>query len=144
MSGRWVPMTRAALLVTLMLASWVSGRTDRAWAATPSDRNPFLSIEEQTVRPVETRPPPQRTVERITRPPLTAIVYHPGDAVAIIDGRIVRVGDRVESKQVMEITPEQVWLQDQRARYLLELSDVVGFARPRGGDGTTAVEHRAP
>ena len=117
------------LIVAFAVAHPSSGWADR----TALERNPFLSIEEQTVRPVEDRPI-QRTIERLTRPPLTAIVSHSGDAVAVIGGRIVRVGDEVESKDVVEITPERVWLQDQHTRYLLELSDVVGFTRDRGAD----------
>lgn len=101
------------------------------------NRNPFLSIEEQTVRPVEDRPI-QRTIKRLTDPPLTAIVSHSGDTVAVIGGQIVRVGDQVESKDVVEITAEQVWLQDHDTRYLLELSDVVEFTRDRGVNETAA------
>lgn len=123
-------VNRVGLIVAFAVAHPSYGWADR----TALERNPFLSIEEQTVRPVEDRPPIQRTIERLTRPPLTAIVSHSGDAVAVIGGRIVRVGDEVESKDVVEITPEHVWLQDQHTRYLLELSDVVGFTRDRGAD----------
>jgi hypothetical protein len=123
-------VNRAVLIATLAVAYPSYGWGDQ----TALDRNPFLSIEEQTVRPVEDRPI-QRTIERLTRPSLMAIVSHSGDAVAVIGGQIVRVGDEVESKDVVEITAEQVWLQDHDTRYLMELSDVVEFVRDRGASG---------
>jgi apolipoprotein N-acyltransferase len=85
-------------------------------------RDPFLSMEEQGLKASE-------ELERITQPSLEAIIYNPERKLAIIEGKILTVGDRIDSKEVVEIRPDGVILGEKGKLYLLELGDVVSFRR---------------
>jgi hypothetical protein len=80
-------------------------------------RDPFLSMEEQGLKVSE-------ELEKINEPKLSAIIYSPEHKLAIIEGKILKVGDKVDSKEIVEIKPEGVVLKEAGKLYLLKLEDV--------------------
>ena len=83
-------------------------------------RDPFVSLEKQGLQVSE-------ELEEITQPKLSAIIYGPGEKLAIIKGQILKTGDIVDSKEIVDIRPESIVLKESGKRYLLKLTDVVGF-----------------
>ncbi len=52
---------------------------------------------------------------------LTAIVYRPGSAAALINGRTMREGDRIGSSQVVHIESKRVVMRNEDGIYSLTL-----------------------
>lgn len=52
---------------------------------------------------------------------LTAIVYRPGNAAALINGRVMKEGDKVGSSQVMHIEAKRVVMRNEDGIYSLTL-----------------------
>lgn len=52
---------------------------------------------------------------------LTAIVYRPGSAAALINGRVMKEGDRMGSSQVMHIEAKRVVMRNEDGIYSLTL-----------------------
>lgn len=100
--------------------------------------NPFLTPEEQQVLAsgaVRTRLDSLR---------VTAIIYAPPLSQAIVDGRMVREGDVIDRKEVIEIQPEAVVLRElgnSQQEYLVEL-EVVAGSRPPPPSQTGFVQPR--
>lgn len=55
---------------------------------------------------------------------LSAILYSPLRSRAIIDGRILEIGDYIDNKEVIEIQPEAVILKDAQSQYIVRLKKV--------------------
>jgi hypothetical protein len=73
------------------------------------------------IPPVEPKPAPRRPVTRSEVPlafnaDLGSILYASDRRLAIIDGRIVELGDDVRGAQVVDITPAAVLLRDAEGR----------------------------
>lgn len=81
--------------------------------------NPFLTQEEREV--FRERP----KYERFIGPKLSAILYNPGNSKAVIDGKIVREGDTVDGKKVLQISPNWVILTDLQRKFILEIERFV-------------------
>lgn len=99
-------------------------KVDPAWP-----RNPFVGPGEGSARPqavagVEAGPPAE--------PVVRSILYSIGRRLAIVDGRIVSVGDRVGEATVVEITPNTVVLRGGAGeRRTLTLRPTAGTGRGR-------------
>lgn len=52
---------------------------------------------------------------------LTAIVYRPGNAAALINGRVMKEGDRIGSSQVMHIEAKRVVMRNEDGIYSLTI-----------------------
>ena len=68
-----------------------------------------------TVAPSVRRPPPEE-VPLPFEATLGTILYGADRKLAIIDGRIVQVGDDVRGARVVEITPNSVLFRDRQGR----------------------------
>jgi hypothetical protein len=53
---------------------------------------------------------------------LTAILYHPQSKMAIVNGRMVRVGDQIEGRQVVSIGPDHIVVREGRVTRRLEVA----------------------
>lgn len=53
---------------------------------------------------------------------LTAIVYRPGNAAALINGRIMKEGDRIGSSQVVHIEAKRVVMRNEDGIYSLSMT----------------------
>lgn len=82
--------------------------TDQARASAPWGRNPFLTDEESK----------QTEVERVR---LDTVIVGLPKAVAVIDGRTVMVGEKVNEDRVVEIRPDAVVLEREGKKKLLRL-----------------------
>lgn len=80
--------------------------------------NPFLSREEEEYFKQDKG---QLLIENMT---ISAIFYSPQRRSAIIDGRIVKEGDRIGDKTIIQIGEESVVLRDEESEYLLKLEGV--------------------
>src|SRR5205085_9475252 len=78
--------------------------------ATPPIRAPEV-VAAPTVAPPVRRPPPEE-VPLPFEATLGTILYGADRKLAIIDGRIVQVGDDVRGARVVEITPNSVLFRD--------------------------------
>lgn len=85
-------------------------------------RNPFVDRRREPVPVVEraaAQPPPPTSA---ADPLPTSILYSPSRRLAIIDGRIVGVGDTVQGSRVVEILPNALVLESPaRGRRRLEM-----------------------
>lgn len=52
---------------------------------------------------------------------LTAIIYRPGNAAALINGRVMKEGDRIGSSQVMHIEARRVVMRNEDGIYSLTM-----------------------
>lgn len=84
--------------------------------------NPFLTQEEREMFRKKSK------YEELLGPELSAILFYPGNNKAIIDGKIIKEGDTVNGKKVLEINPESVILTDLQRKFILELSTPAPFA----------------
>ena len=83
-------------------------------------RNPFINVQ----LPAMERTSSRQTPEAVAEPELVvaSILHSPQRRLAIINGRIMRVGDRVGSSTILEIEPRAVILESPGgARQTLEL-----------------------
>lgn len=77
--------------------------------------NPFLTEEEE-----------RAFAEQGKRIPidyfvLSAILYSSSASKAIINGRILEIGDYIDNKEIIEIQPEAVILKDSQSEYIVRL-----------------------
>lgn len=61
---------------------------------------------------------------------LTAILYHPQSQLAIVNGRMVKVGDEIEGRQVVAIDPDHIVIREGKLTRRLE---VPKFTMERAG-----------
>ncbi|MFH0790320.1 MAG: hypothetical protein V2A64_01665 [Candidatus Omnitrophota bacterium] len=82
--------------------------------------NPFLTREEEAfLKDTGKRIP----IENIM---LSAVLYSQVEkSKAVINGRILKVGDLIENKQVIEIQPEAVVLKDTQGEYIVNLKNIL-------------------
>lgn len=86
---------------------------------TGSRRSPFLTFEEN-----------QKVSEfgnasDIDYLALSAIFYSRTGSVAIIDGKVLREGDIVDNKEIVEIMPEAVILKDAQNEYIIKIKGIL-------------------
>ena len=75
--------------------------------------NPFLTKEEEaSIRNSYEKPLSLR---------LSAIFYSPPNSKAIIDGRILKEGDKINNKIIKEIKLREVILKDSNSKYILRI-----------------------
>ena len=67
--------------------------------------NPFLDKKQE----LQYEDEDERTIDNMS---LTAILYSGKDSRAMVDGRIVKIGDVIDNKEVMEITSEKIIFKD--------------------------------
>lgn len=79
-------------------------------ASVPWGRNPFLTEEE--TRHVAT--------ERLR---VNAIIFGPPKAVAVVDGRTVAVGEKIDEDKVVAIRPDAVILEREGRKKILKLDE---------------------
>jgi hypothetical protein len=86
----------------------------------PAPPAPVTRAETPTVEPAPRQQPPPRVAPAETAigfdASLGTILYSPDRKLAIVDGRIVGVGDEVRGARVTEITPNAVILRDAQGR----------------------------
>jgi len=81
--------------------------------------NPFLKLEERESDRLKNQ---RKTIDYLN---LTAIFHSPPTSRAIVEGKIVKEGDIIDNKRVIEIQPEAIVLKDFEGEYILELRDVI-------------------
>ena len=82
-------------------------------------RNPFLTMEEE-------EPFRHKRGEVVSYLNLSAIFYSPPYSYAIVNGRIVKKGDLIDGKEVTEINPEEIVLNDSGGRcYVAKVRRIV-------------------
>lgn len=95
-------------------------------------RNPFLTPKEEStlkggVLEVEEREDEEEQKANIlSNLKLEAIFYSPNRKTAIINGQIVKPGDRILGCEILNITPDSVDLEIERQRCTLPLQGVIG------------------
>jgi hypothetical protein len=83
-------------------------------------RNPFLNNEERTYYGDDTR-------DILTNLHASAIFYVPGNARAMINGRIVKEKDFLDNKMIIRIKEEEIILRDIKGKeYVVKLRKVKG------------------
>jgi len=80
--------------------------------------NPFLTAEEEQYFKDE------RLGTSLDYLLLSAIFYFPGQSKAIINGQILKVSDFIDNKEIVEILPNAVILQDNKGEYFVGLKKV--------------------
>jgi hypothetical protein len=94
-------------------------REEEAAQLALSRSNPFLTKEEEeNFKETQGR----IIVEDMT---LSAVMYSPPDSKVIIDGSILKEGDNIGSKKIIEIQPKAVILRDESSKreYILRTKD---------------------
>jgi hypothetical protein len=86
--------------------------------------NPFLTLEEETA--LKSRP----DAIPINYLMLTAIFYSPSNSRAIVDGEILKKGDFIDNKEIINISPEEIILKDNNSRYVLKMRNVFNRNQP--------------
>lgn len=87
-------------------------------------RNPFLTQEEEQEKELA------GAGNRISLdyPILSAILYSSFQiSKAIINGEILKIGDYIDNKEIIEIQPEAVILKDAQAQYIIRLKNIPGL-----------------
>lgn len=90
-------------------------------AAKEPTRNPFLTEEEENEL-VDTGNliPADYLI-------LSAVIYSSlNKSKAIVNGQILKMGDYIDDKEIVEIQPEAVILKDARAQYIIRLKNIPG------------------
>ncbi|MEK7578605.1 MAG: hypothetical protein AAB456_02710 [Patescibacteria group bacterium] len=90
-------------------------------AAKEPIRNPFLTEEEENEL-IDTGNliPADYLI-------LSAVIYSSlNKSKAIVNGQILKMGDYVDNKEIIEIQPEAVILKDARAQYIIRLKNIPG------------------
>ncbi len=82
-------------------------------------RNPFLSPEEE----LKFRDKEGRLI--IDKPRVLAVFSSPGKSGAIIGRRVYKVGDILDNKEIIEISPSGVILKDRHTQYILKIPDII-------------------
>lgn len=81
--------------------------------------NPFLDRREEKKYEDEA----ERVLEGVK---LTAVLYSPKGSKAMIDGRIMKVGDVIDNKEIIKIKSEKVILKDYLGQeFLLEMDNIL-------------------
>lgn len=110
------------LLIVLFFAGWAVFSADAAPGETSlSDMNlPFLEQKREAISwgrdpfflPIESEPVKEVEQKRDQPFLLNAIIYKEGQGAAIINDRIVRMGDYIEGMLVQEVQPDRVVLKE--------------------------------
>ncbi|MFH1398032.1 MAG: hypothetical protein ABIH27_05750 [Candidatus Omnitrophota bacterium] len=82
-------------------------------------RNPFLTPEEE----LKFRDKEGRLI--IDKPRVLAVFSSPGKSGALIGGRVFKVGDIFDNKEVIGISPSGVILKDRHTQYILKMPDII-------------------
>lgn len=99
----------------------------------PSPKEPvqklILSSVEVTSNPFLTEEEERAFADLGKRIPIdylitSAILYSPSASIAIINGRILKKGDTIDNKEIIEIQPEAVILKDSQGEYIVRLKRV--------------------
>jgi hypothetical protein len=113
-------------LVLMVAIFFLSGYADKEEAGKIENNNterlnPFLTREEEEIfRRLKGRIP----IDYLN---LSAIFYSPdNESRVIIDGQILRKGQTIDSKKIVEIQPEVVILKDTQGEYIMRLKRVQG------------------
>lgn len=87
--------------------------------------SPFLTVQEEQTLEKQGNVIPLLSLE------VTAIFYAPQaeKSRAIIDGRVLSIGDTIQNKEIISISLEEIILQDSQARYVARLKKIT----PAGG-----------
>ncbi len=85
--------------------------------------NPFLTEEERASLKITGKAIP---IDNLS---VTAIIYAPSKA--IINGKILKVGDTIDNKEVVDIKPEEVFLKDAQNEYVLKIKDIIAIPKQR-------------
>lgn len=128
----WLPRMAAAAAAAgaLGVMWWAMARTQAAGpqSSAPPPVMPLTSLSETMPAPGSLRSPasapvgpaPKPVSKRETALPfdatLNTILYAPERKVAIVDGRIVQVGDAIRGAYIVEIAPTAVLLRDRQGR----------------------------
>ena len=76
--------------------------------------NPFLTLEEEKAFGAKSR-------EALTASRLSAVFSSVHGAYAIVDGKVIKVNDRIHGKEVVEINRNNVVLRDASREYIITL-----------------------
>lgn len=91
--------------------------------------NPFLSRKQELSYEDED----ERTIENMS---LTAILYSGKKSRAMVDGRIVEIGDVIDNKEVIDITSEKVIFKDfLDKQYTLKMRGILSAANDDDDEG---------
>lgn len=93
-------------------------------AVTEERTNPFLTLEEE--KAVQSQP----DAIPINYLMLTAIFYSPLNSRAIVDGAILKKGDFIDNKEIINISPEEIILKDNNSRYVLKMRNIFNRNQP--------------
>ncbi|HDN85923.1 MAG: hypothetical protein DRP68_07105 [Candidatus Omnitrophota bacterium] len=75
-------------------------------------RNPFLTPQEEEFFRTHKR----KVIDYLA---LSGIIYSPQNAYAIFQGRILKKGDILDKKRIVDITPKEVILEDNKGKQYL-------------------------
>ncbi len=97
------------------------------YALPESARELFEYLETKIAQPVAV---PEETPHTLTSVKLSALWRQPGVNLAVLNGQITHVGDRLGAIEVLEITADGVWLGLQDERTFLTLGQQHAFELP--------------
>lgn len=95
-------------------------------------KNPFLNFEENGAKKTNN---PQEVIDYLD---LTAIFFSPPSSRATIEGKIVKEGDLIDNKTIVEIQRETIRLQSLGNEYILRLKGITEAKKTNSQDTTTA------
>ncbi|MCX7926683.1 MAG: general secretion pathway protein GspB [Candidatus Omnitrophica bacterium] len=83
--------------------------------------NPFLTSDEEKLFQE------QGTAIPLDGFNITAIIYAPdaGKSCVIVNGRILKIGDYVDNKEITNIKPEEIRLKDSVGEYVIKVSSIL-------------------
>lgn len=93
-------------------------RPEREKKVNETYANPFLTKEEEIIYSGRVKG------QVISNPGLSAIFYSAGKKKVVINGKIFQIGDLVDNKEIVEINPKEVILEDAKGKYILKSKDV--------------------
>ncbi len=86
-----------------------------------STHNPFLTAEEEKATASDSG-----KFIPIDDLDVSAIIYSSSlSSRAVVDGRIIKIGDKIDDKEVVDITPEAVILENTQGRYIAKLKETL-------------------
>jgi hypothetical protein len=96
-------------------------------------QNPFLSSEENAAKKTNK---PQEAIDYLN---LTTIFFSPPSSRATIEGKIVKEGDMIDNKKIVEIQREAIILQSLGNEYILRLKDINETKKTNSQDTATGL-----
>ncbi len=110
----------------------------------PKIRNPFRPVPEEPVQQEIKDPAPVTTArkigaEKVARLRLTGIFDEAGGLAALVNGKVVRAGDRIGELSVVRVTARGVVLEYRGERFFKELYKRFGEP-PEPGQGSSTTE----